>query len=683
MASTVNVILCAAAALLLWGCVGLAVARAAFPDRPFVATVAPALGWAIHSAAALPVLMLVGFSRITVAIVVGTSLAASAWFLWRQPRTPQPMQRRSGRRDDPSHGEASPGVPAWAWIGAALLAVGPALAVLPKFDGDAVLLAPPIFDHAKVAIIDEIVRGGLPPANPFFGEVGQPTRLAYYYLLHFSAAEQALLLGFEGWEADAALTWFASFSSLMVMIGLATWLSGRRIVGVLVLLVSAAGSLRPLLAFIPKFDAAILPATGFGGWFVQSAWAPQHVMAASCVLLAALLLCEVAKRESTLLLVTLALVAVAAFESSAWVGGVIFAVTATWIGAVLMSETKPSERMPFLGRCAVAAFCAAALSAPLLYDQAAAIAARGIAWPIAFQAYQVVGDWLPPLLRRLVDLPAFWLVLLPIELPAIYIAGVLAMRHLAKTADPDRQRVTTVLIHLAAASLTVTWLVAGTIGDNNYLGWRAVLPAVVALSVVAANGLAQWLAGKRWRLAMIGLAGIALGLPNGAQMLVQNVAGSRDPAARAFATMPDMWAAVRRHASPAERVANNPLLLESMTPWPGNIAWALLSNRRSCYPGLHLATHFVALPRQQIRQLETLFVRIFAGDGWPADLEDMATRYDCRVAVVTELDGAWTRDPFATSPHWRLAESSTRGWRIYVVRPFGTATLPQTATAPP
>jgi hypothetical protein len=42
------------------------------------------------------------------------------------------------------------------------------------------------------------------------------------------------------------------------------------------------------------------------------------------------------------------------------------------------------------------------------------------------------------------------------------------------------------------------------------------------------------------------------------------------------------------------------------------------------------------------------------------------SKYGCKVAVVTSLDGAWTRDPFATSPHWRLVESSSRGWRIYV-----------------
>ena len=62
-------------------------------------------------------------------------------------------------------------------------------------------LADPIFDHAKIAIIDAMMRQGLPPVDPVFGE-RRAGRLAYYYLWHFSAAELALPLRVSGWEAD-------------------------------------------------------------------------------------------------------------------------------------------------------------------------------------------------------------------------------------------------------------------------------------------------------------------------------------------------------------------------------------------------------------------------------------------------------------------------------------------------
>ncbi len=85
-------------------------------------------------------------------------------------------------------------------------------------------LADPVFDHAKVALIDDMARLGLPPGNPFFADGGP---FAYYYLWHFGAAEVARLLGVSGWAADAGLTWFAAFAALAAMMGLAVWLSRR------------------------------------------------------------------------------------------------------------------------------------------------------------------------------------------------------------------------------------------------------------------------------------------------------------------------------------------------------------------------------------------------------------------------------------------------------------------------
>src|SRR5262245_34742546 len=108
MASITNVILGTAAALILWTVIGLAVARAVLPERTLHAPLAPALGWAVHSAAMLPLFMLIGFNRITVTIVVMLSLAAAAYALRRQPGSPKP-------------GKDAIAVPWWAWLGALVL----------------------------------------------------------------------------------------------------------------------------------------------------------------------------------------------------------------------------------------------------------------------------------------------------------------------------------------------------------------------------------------------------------------------------------------------------------------------------------------------------------------------------------------------------------------------------------
>ena len=165
----------------------------------------------------------------------------------------------------------------------------------------AVHLADPIFDHSKIAIIDAMTRQGLPPVNPVFGAAGPHGAFAYYYLWHFSAAELALPLHVSGWEADIGLTWFTAFASLSLMMGLAVWLSKRSTAAICVVLLAAAASLRVVLGWIfgsYEPEPFLADPTGFAGWLFQAAWAPQHLMSASCVVTAMLLIARYAQRQS-------------------------------------------------------------------------------------------------------------------------------------------------------------------------------------------------------------------------------------------------------------------------------------------------------------------------------------------------------------------------------------------------
>jgi hypothetical protein len=126
-----------------------------------------------------------------------------------------------------------------------------------------------------------------------------------------------------------------------------------------------------------------------------------------------------------------------------------------------------------------------------------------------------------------------------------------------------------------------------------------------------------------------------------------------------------LWAAVRRHAAAGERVGNNPLYLEELTPWPVNISWALLADRRSCFAGREVVFVYTSLGPARTEEINAQFIRVFAGDGSPDDVRELATRYGCKVIVVTATDGAWASDPFAKSPHYRLAEEKADRWRIY------------------
>ena len=193
-----------------------------------------------------------------------------------------------------------------------------------------------MIDHSKIAMIDAMMRQGLPPVDPAFGAAGPHGQLFYYYLWHYSAAELALPLHVSGWEADIALTWFTAFASLSLLMGVAVWLSKQSMAAIWVVGLAAAASLRTVLSWIfgtYALEPFLAPPTGFAGWLFQAAWAPQHLMSASCVVAAMLLVARYAQRQSALLLLALVLVVVAGFESSTYVGGITFAIAALVCGS--------------------------------------------------------------------------------------------------------------------------------------------------------------------------------------------------------------------------------------------------------------------------------------------------------------------------------------------------------------
>jgi hypothetical protein len=656
MALPVNVALGALAAVVVWTITGLALTRRLFPERPLALSAAPALGWAACNAAALPVFLLSGFTSATVAVFAAVAVTGSLASLWRgavRPRVPL---------EDAL-------VPAFAIIAAALLALAPAVAILPKAGEHGVLLASPIFDHSKIAVIDAMSRLGLPVINPFFGEVGQPAPFAYYYLWHFSAATIALLTGVSGWEADAALTWFTAFASLTLMMGLAVRLGGRPSAAFWVLPLAAAGSLRPVLESLlgsERLELLIRPGTGFAGWLFQATWSPQHLASASCLLLTVLLLERLAERAGVR--IGAVLVLAASFESSIWVGGFTTALAAPVAALVLLRQLEPGRRWRFMIATAACALLAVVLATPLLLDQLRFAALRGLGSPLELSPYPVLGTLFPEPMRRLLDLPAYWLVLLVVQFPAIYLAGTAMLAILLVSPDPypAGRRLPALLAALTATSLVVGWLLVSTVGDNNDLGWRAVLPGLMVLICLAAVGLSRWLARPAPFIAATALALTALGLPDSAGVVHGSVTGNRSAVSgEEFAGTPALWEAVRRHAGPTDRIANNPLFLRDMTPWPVNISWALLADRPSCYAGEELALAFTPLSPTRREAIERQFTRIFAGDASSADLDELTSRYDCRVAVVTAQDGAWDSDPFASHPRWKLAEMAAGRWRIY------------------
>ena len=656
MASSANAALCGVVAAIFWTGLGFAVARLLLP-RVLAIGAAPVVGWAIHSVLALPMLTLTGFSTISVVSFAILAAIGGGFLLL------------VGRNKD----ESTASIPAWALLAAALLALAPAAAIAPKISADAVRLSSPIFDHSKIALIDSMARLGLPPVNPFFGEFGEVGRPGYYFLWYFSAAELRLALGLSGWEADIGLTWFSAFASLTLMMGLAVWLGARSSAAAWVVVLSTAGSLRAALGAMfsdERLDSWLAPPIGLAGWLFQSAWTPQHMMSASCVVLAILLMARYAVQRSLALLLMLTVTVVAGFESSAYVGGVTFAIAAAVAGLLLLAKIEPAQRLRVALGLAAAAVLAVCLALPVLRDQLAGVAAREGGAPIVVRNLQIFADAVPESIRRALDLPGYWLVLLPIEFPAIYVAGLMALASWLRPSSPDSNKrfAQIVIAALTGASLATAWLLVSTIGDINDLALRATLPGMMCLIACAAAGAAAGLSRRCIAVAAFAIGGLVLSLPETVRMIYYYATGNVIAEAQTFAKTPELWDAVRRHTKPNERLANNPLFLQRMTPWPVNISWALLADRSSCFAGRELALAFAPLPRQRRQSIDDQFIRIFEGKGTAEDMAEMTTRYACQVVVVTAEDGAWDNDPFSMAVNYTLVENREGRWRIYRAR---------------
>lgn len=652
MADAASALFSGAVALAVCAAAGWPFARRLFPGM--AVAMSPTLGWAAFHALASPVVAVAGFGLTSVGGLATLLLAAAFADGWVS------RNRRSG---EPARW---PGAPPLAYALALALAAACAALLLPQAVNDGVAVTSPVFDHSKVAIADAIARTGAPPENPFYAEAGGSSTLVYYYLWHLGVAALALLPGVDAWSADVGLTGFTAFAAFGLAMGLAVRLSGRASAAYWTLALTATASARPLIKALLGPDALsgwISAYPGLEATLVQGVWAPQHLASACCVVVAALAIERLSRQPEAWGTVVLGLVAAAAFGSSIWVGGVVLASVALAAGALGLGSAPSALRLRFATCCVVAAALAAMFAWPILAAQAGAAAARSGGLPIAFHSYEVLGGNAPAALRRILDLPAFWALRLPLDAPAIVLIGaaglVWLLRGGATTSDQTFSRI---LALTAVAALAVGWLLTSTV-LNNDLGWRAPLPAFLVLAASGGAALARCAPDRPFRLMAAGAA-LAVGLTGAAAFFRDE--GAVRPFAEAgdFARSPAVWEAVRRQSGPEERVVNNPRLFAAATPWPANLSWALFSDRPSCYAGWEFARPFAPVSPERVAEIDRAFARLFAGE--EPNPHALLEAHDCRLVVLHRSDRAYEVDPFARDARFRRLDAP-EGWRIYRV----------------
>ena len=140
-----------------------------------------------------------------------------------------------------------------------------------------------------------------------------------------------------------------------------------------------------------------------------------------------------------------------------------------------------------------------------------------------------------------------------------------------------------------------------------------------------------------------------------------------------FAQSPELWAAVRRYAPPAARVANNPLYLQDLDALAGEYILGAPCRSQFVFCRARNGARLRAAAGGTARGDQcAIHPRVRRARHDPGDVGELAKQYGCDVVVVVPQDGAWSNDPFAASPDYRLAESRDGQWRIYVKVPAAT-----------
>jgi hypothetical protein len=256
-------------------------------------------------------------------------------------------------------------------------------------------------------------------------------------------------------------------------------------------------------------------------------------------------------------------------------------------------------------------------------------------------------------------------LLLPIEFPATFVAGAIALSSRAARA-PSRAGKTATWRPCRAGGrgLCASWLLVSTLGDNNDLGLRAVLARRHGPDRGAAVGM--MLASRRTAIIAVALGGLILSLPGTASMIRYNIGGSPVPDGRFSRNRRNLWAAVRRYASPTARVANNPLFLQDLTPWPANMSWALLGQSQFvlCRPRIGARLSRLCRRRAARRSMRNSSA-CSPGKARADDVSEMARRNMAATSSSScrrTRPGPTTRSPQARIIAWRKAATGAGGF---------------------
>lgn len=581
----------------------------------------------------------------------------------------------------------------WLIAAAMLWALVPTINIYPQLYEQGLFVNFHIFDHMKIAIINSIVRDGLPPVNPFYAPIGEPISLVYYYAWHFNASLIKLLTGVSGWQAEIGLTWLTSFSGILLLSALAMRITQKRVTGYYVLLLAlVAPSFNLLSAIFGERWSKLFSHPDIHGLevlWIQLSWAPQHAFAALTSVMLVFLMSQALLNKDLRwqYAVFIGLTAAAGFGSSIWVGGI--ALLCVVPGVLLMLKLSRVDYSKMLIPLFLALLVCIAFSLPVLKSIISGPPSHA-GFPLTIETYtstRLVNNH--SVLQKIIHFVLYWWQFLPLSFGIVYVLGILA----TLTYRPKGLQVR-VFLHLSLvfifAYLLLVQFVQSDISNNDF-GWRVVLVPFMLLLIWAAVMLTELPNNndKNWHPFGVALSrkfffmplvwgGVTLGLlssfytwhwpkPN---------AQSNPPNLRTLTLHQDFqrlsfaWATINQYTEKNDLVQSNPDSPYNtvVTPWNAPAALALFGDRAAAYTEQESVKVFAYSYSQQQKQAQYLAVKaIFSVNPSQNILLYARDVLNIKVLLVDHYDPVWASKAIENSGVFSLVDARPT-YKIYLAK---------------
>lgn len=416
-------------------------------------------------------------------------------------------------------------------------------------DGQFFFLAP-TYDHIKTAITSSIVNTGLPVINPF---CTVPARLSYYFLYYVPSAAQVLALGMSSYEAEIASAMLATLLGSLAIFGTLTVVRQKECDWKNIVICTLLMTTGMIHVWAPFLTAA----HGFDSILTTLVWTPQTFLSVACLLVVVVLIHQYRMKPTVLLAFLLAIIlGLSVYIAIVAVAGLgLF-----FIVDMLTSSSKKQTVLQWLG----VGVLSLAFALLFIANQAGINSGR---FPIAMFIY----PW--TLWKNLIwQIVGFWTIYCFIQMPMLVLLNAWKLRR-------DIFKQYSVFYLMIFISIFITCFFK-TVIDNNDLGWRAILVAIVLLTVFAAHWF-FYIKSKFVRVCLIILAVICINTPfnklNDYAMRPLNLV--RPLSAQSLA-------AIRQHISIHDAFLNNIWEGKDSSFWNANVDVIIFSQRNSCYANL-------------------------------------------------------------------------------------------------